>query len=349
MYIVKTSGRACLLAVLLPLFVHGVLFAMALLGTQTQPPMIALPPPDWALGMLALRIAVDLAGLVIGHLVFRGLGIGSRAAYAGLGGLSAVCGYALSIQMGIMLLPPAEGAVVTAAILPVLAGMMTGFLYGQFAGRERLMREHAPAAAASFDHKPVSVQPSAAAFEGPVQVRTSMAAMFLTSFIPAVLVALLFFMLSYGLVSGVQEVPGEPLRFSWSRQIIALALPAQMFLTTAIVTVIPSAILVAIAHATARALRFTTGLGYAGAGALSGLAFGVVLIPFGGWPSFPFIGVGFLILPMVVAGAVMMAVYRRFAGLEPRSLPEAILATDVEALVSEHHPARRAHAVVLNG
>jgi hypothetical protein len=45
----------------------------------------------------------------------------------------------------------------------------------------------------------------------------------------------------------------------------------------------------------------------------------------------------------------MMAVYRRFAGLEPRPLPEPVLATDRDALVPEHHPSRRTHVVVLNG
>ena len=58
---------------------------------------------------------------------------------------------------------------------------------------------------------------------------------------------------------------------------------------------------------------------------------------------------GFLILPLAVFGAIMMAVYRRFAGLEPRPLPEPVLATEIEALVPEDHPARRSHAVVLNG
>ncbi len=50
------------------------------------------------------------------------------------------------------------------------------------------------------------------------------------------LTAVLFFMMSYSFVSGVQDGPGEPMRFVWSRQIMALALPAQMFLMTAMTT-----------------------------------------------------------------------------------------------------------------
>jgi hypothetical protein len=65
--------------------------------------------------------------------------------------------------------------------------------------------------------------------------------------------------------------------------------------------------------------------------------------------SFPFTGVSFLILPLAAIGAIMMTVYRRFAGLEPRSLPEPVLVREVEALVPEDHPSRRNHVVVLNG
>jgi hypothetical protein len=351
MYIVKTSVRAFLFALLPLLFVHGVLFAMALLGTQTTPPMIAMPSPDRAFGMLALRVALDAAGLVAGHFVCRGVGIGSRRAYAMIGAFAAIVGYAISVQQDLMLLPPYEGAMVTAGIFPALAGMVAGFLYGQFAGRESLLHtDFRPADdAAPTDMAPAGKAAPPLTFAGPIQVRTSMAAMFIASFLPALLVALVIFMASYGPISGISGSPDEPMRFVWSRQIMALALPAQMFLMAAIPTIIPCAIFVAIAHGVARALHRTSGLHYAGAGALVGLAFGLVLIPFGGWPSFPFTGVGFLILPLAATGAVMMAVYRRFAGIEPRSLPEPVLATEIEALVPEDHPSRHNHAVVLAG
>jgi hypothetical protein len=44
----------------------------------------------------------------------------------------------------------------------------------------------------------------------------------------------------------------------------------------------------------------------------------------------------------------MGALYRRFAGLEPLPLPEAVLANDSNALVGADHPARRQHSVILN-
>jgi hypothetical protein len=350
MFIVRNSVRAFTLA-LLPLgFVHGVLLVMALLGSQTEPPMMALPSPDRALGMLALRVALDGGGLLIGHFVCRGLGVGSRAAYALLGGIAAAGGYAISVRAGLVPLLPGQGAVITAGLLPTLAGMIAGFLYGQFAGREPAGGRD-PAAATKSTARPdaaAATSASPAVFDGPVQVRTSLAAMALASLIPAFLIALMTFALTYNLVSGNGDVTA-PMRFEWSRQVMALAMPAQMFLSMAMMSMAPAALFVALAHAIARGLRRTRGLDYAGAGAALGAIGGIVLIPFGGWPSFPFTGVGFLILPLAVIGAIMMAVYRRFAGLEPRSLPEPVLAADRKALVPEDHPSRRSHAVVLNG
>ena len=73
MLIVKTSPRAFLFALLPLFFIHGVLLAMALLGSG-DPPTLALPPPDRAFGILVLRVALDAAGLMIGHFICRGFG-----------------------------------------------------------------------------------------------------------------------------------------------------------------------------------------------------------------------------------------------------------------------------------
>jgi hypothetical protein len=337
MFIVKTSIRAFLFALLPLLLVHGMLLGNALLGSQMNPPLWQLPPPDKALSMLVVRVAVDAVGLMIGHFICRGIGIGSRAAYALVGGLASAGGYAISLRHGLMPPLPYDGVAVTAGILPTLTGMVAGFLYGQFAGRERLQQADAssePTASAATATPP-------AAFDGPVQVRTSIAAIFLASSIPALLVTALFFAVTSGVVSRVHSGPGESAGFVWSRQIVALGLPGQIFLMTVMTTIIPSAIFVAIAHGVARALRRIRGLDYAGVGALMMIAIGIVLLPFG--------GIGFAVLPLAVPAAIMMAVYRRFAGLEPRALPEVVLAADIETLVPEDHPSRRAHAVVFNG
>jgi hypothetical protein len=50
-----------------------------------------------------------------------------------------------------------------------------------------------------------------------------------------------------------------------------------------------------------------------------------------------------------IVGALMGAVYRRFAGIEPLPLPEAVLAEDPRTLVPADHPSRRTHTVIMNG
>ena len=359
MFIVKTSIRAFLLALLPLVLVQGVLFAMALVSSQTSPPMIELPTPDVALGLFVARIALDAAGFVLGHFAARALGYGSRTVYACIGGVAAAIGYTVALQYGLALGTPPDGTIITAGILPILAGMAAGFLYGQFAGREVvtsgaarlvLARSIAESAATAPEGVEPSLRPtSPATFAGPIQVRSSFAATMLAALVPALLAAIFFFMMTYTGVSGIDRGPDEPLRFIWSRQVMALALPAQIFLTTAMVTVLPSAIFVALAHGLARAMGRTGGLAYAGAGALIGLACGTMLIPLADWESFPFTNATILIPPLAICGAIMMTVYRRFAGLEPRPLPEPVLAREIEALVPEDHPSRNSRAVVLNG
>ena len=44
----------------------------------------------------------------------------------------------------------------------------------------------------------------------------------------------------------------------------------------------------------------------------------------------------------------MGVLYRRFAGIEPVPLPEAVIAADPNALVGADHPSRRQHGVILS-
>ena len=340
MFIVKTSPRAFLYALLPLLIVQGMLFCNGLAGSQASPPLFEMPTPDRALALLALRISLDAAALVAGHFIARDFGWGSRAVYAVFGGLASAAGYAVALRYGLVWVPPIPGTLITAGILPTLGGMVAGFVYSQLAGfepRKRPQAAQADNASDASDAAAASPQPDAApapaAFEGPVQVRTSLGAMFMAAMVPALLVAALFFTLA----------PSDPA--------MAMAVPAQMFVMTAIVTTIPALIGIALAHGLARGLRRIRGFEYAGLGALFGLALGLALIPFAAWQAFPFTGAGvaFLTPPLMVCGAIMMAVYRRFAGIEPRSLPEPVLAREVEALVPEDHPSRRSHVVVLNG
>uniref|UniRef100_UPI001954EEF6 hypothetical protein n=1 Tax=Klebsiella aerogenes TaxID=548 RepID=UPI001954EEF6 len=56
-----------------------------------------------------------------------------------------------------------------------------------------------------------------------------------------------------------------------------------------------------------------------------------------------------LLVAAPIAGALMGATYRKFAGIEPLPLPEAVLATDENTLVGADHPSRKGHAVIMNG
>jgi hypothetical protein len=190
MFVVKTSVRAFFVALLPLLVLHVLLFANSL-GEQATSNRAQLPPPDRAFVMLALRLALDLGGLVAGHFLARSFKLASRAIYALIGGCAAALGYALAYRNGLMLHQPYEGTVITAGILPTLTGIAAGFLYSQFAGREpvvsrvaQIITGSAAQVATTTMPKPqvepqieARVMPPAApppsSFDGPVQVRTS--------------------------------------------------------------------------------------------------------------------------------------------------------------------------------
>ena len=65
-------------------------------------------------------------------------------------------------------------------------------------------------------------------------------------------------------------------------------------------------------------------------------------------PMVPMLPGSDLLIGAVAYGAIMGALYRRFAGLEPVPLPEAVIATDPNALVGADDPARHQHRVILS-
>jgi len=335
MYVVKNSSRA-LFAALIPLaVVHAALLAMALLTTKVEPPLALLPPPDKLLFAYAGRLALDAVLLFAGHTVLRQFNICSRVAYALIGGVMAATSYALAMRNGLMLFEPPPGSEVTAGLLPAAAGMLGGFLYGQFAGLEAAAaapaaaagRETAPAATAATATETAAAPPRV--FDGPVRVRSSVGAIAIAATVPAAISAILAFMLLalFG--------PAGP------DSIITAALPAQVFLTVLIATTVPSAILVLAVHHIARAFRRSRGGDYAVIGSVvAGGCFALVTPLLG--------GMMIVLLPAaLINGAIMGALYRRFAGIEPMPLPEIVIATDAQALVGADHPSRRQHGVIL--
>jgi len=326
MYVVNNSSRALLVALIPLAVVHAVLTAMALLGAQAAQPT-DVPAPDQVLILYVTRLATDGALLFAGHCMLRQRAISSRLAYALMGGVMAAAGYAIAIRNNFQLVSPAGGTLLTMGLLPTLAGMIAGFLYGQFAGL---------APAARFPKLSYEGLATSLAFDGPTRVRTSVAAIVIAAMMPAVLTTILSITLA-SLLPGFADYMS-----SGSNPVIAVALPAQLFLTFLVVTVVPSAILVLCLHHIARALRRHRAWEYAVAGGLMAAACAWLLSPL-----VPLLADSPLMMAAVGYGAIMGALYRRFAGLEPVPLPEAVLATDPNALVGADDPARHQHRVIL--
>jgi hypothetical protein len=130
---------------------------------------------------------------------------------------------------------------------------------------------------------------------------------------------------------------------SGANPVIAVALPAQLFLTFLVVTIVPSAILVLCLHHIARALRRHRAWEYAAMGGLMAATCAYLLSP-----MVPLLSGSPLITAAVAYGAIMGGLYRSFAGLEPVPLPEAVIAADPNALVGADDPARHQHRVILS-
>jgi len=326
MYVVNNSPRALLVALIPLAVVHALLTAMALLGTQAGSPS-ELPAPDQVLVLYMTRMVTDGALLFAGHWLLRQRAISSRFAYALMGGVMAATGYAIAIRNNVHLSTPNSGTLLTMGLLPTLAGMIAGFLYGQFAGLAPVAR-----LPKSSDEAPVT----SLAFDGPIRVRTSVAAIAIAAVMPAVLTTILS-------ISLASLLPGFTTYVSSGMNpAIAVALPAQLFLTFLVVSVLPSAILVLCLHHIARALRRGRAWEYAAIGGVLAAICGHLLLP-----MVPLLAGPQLTMVAFVYGAIMGALYRRFAGLEPVPLPEMVIATDPNALVGSDDPARRQHRVIL--
>jgi hypothetical protein len=326
MYAVKNSFRALIVAVIPLGVIHAVLFAMLLLRTQTKPSLLALPSPDRVFALYVVELAIDAALLFAGHMVLRERAVSGRLAYALMGGAMAASSYAIVLHNGLVLAPPDAGSEVTAGLLPTFAGMIAGFLYCQFAGL---------APAREWPRFSAEGLITSYTFDGPLRVRTSVAATVLAAAIPACLTALVSFAFFWIFAPPWLMPSGGGLIF-------LAAIPAQVFLTMLIVTVVPSGIFVVCVHHIARALHRSRGLDYALVGAAMGCLCGVVVAPFTALTA----PVPFLLVPALLYGAIMGELYRRFAGLEPEPLPEPVIVTDVDTLVSADHSSRQGHRVV---
>jgi hypothetical protein len=325
MHVVKNSTHALWVALIPLAAIHAVLFAMILLRTQTTPQMLALPSPDRVLFLYVVQLAIDASLLFVGHLLLRGRAISSRVAYALTGGVMGAISYAIVLRNGLVLTPPDAGSEMTAGVMPAIAGMMCGFLYQQFAGL-------APADVwPKFSDEALHASWK---FDGPIRVRTSVAATGIAAVMPAALAGILSLtFMTLFVPANLMPAGASPIFFA--------ALPAQIFLMALMATVIPSAILVVCTHHIARALHRTQGWEYAVLGALVAVLCCIALARFS-----PFTSITVLLALAVICGATMGALYRGLAGIEPVPLPEAVIVTDQNTLVPADHPSRQGHSVV---
>ncbi|MFT4117107.1 hypothetical protein [Bradyrhizobium sp.] len=327
MYLVKNSPRA-LLAALIPLaVVEAVLMALAVAGGQVTDP-VGVPAPDQILVLYAGRMAMNAALLFAGHLVLRQWAVSSRLAYGFMGGVMAAVSYGIAIRNHIQLVSPGDGTVVTIGLLPTIAGMISGFLYGQFAGLS-------PVAAVAGGTAPANAADKSApplVFDGPVRVRTSLAGIAIAAVMPAVLATLLPYTLLPVLMHGFEDKS--------TAHIFATLIPVQTFLTMLAISVVPSSIFMLCIHHIARAMGRRSALEYA---LIAGVAaFGCVMLLGLVVPL-----LSLLLVPATFCGAMMGALYRRFAGIEPVPLPEMVIASDPNALVGADHASRHQHGVIL--
>jgi hypothetical protein len=326
MYAVKNSARALIAAAIPLAAVHAVSFAMSLLRTQTFPVLLALPSADKVLVLYLVQLTFDTALLFAGHLMLRGRAISGRFAYALMGGAMAAASYAIVLRNGLLLVAPDSGTAITAGLLPTLAGMIAGFLYCQFAG-------FAPSEA--WPKFSTEALITSCRFDGPVRVRTSIAATIIAAVTPAVMTALLTLAMFSPLSPYPEAAIGPPMFVS--------ALPAQMFLVSLTATIVPVAIFVVCTHHIARALHRQRGLDYAALGGLLAALCSFLFVPF---TPFPFTSDLFPLVASILCGAIMGGLYRRFAGLEPVPLPEPVIVADENTLVPADHSSRQGHGVI---
>jgi hypothetical protein len=334
---IRNSIRAFFIAILPLGILEAALFANGLAGDMGAGK--AVPMPDKALGIFAARFGLDAALLVAGHLALRYYGIATRVAYSVMGGAAVALGYTIAHQHGIQLVAPVPGTVVIRAVIPVAIGMIVGFLYAQFAGRDFAGPiADVPAQPSAMPEANTGAaseaSPPLATYDGPVVVRTSIAATAIAAALPAIIATVLLLMV---LMFGLSSLSGIDNSITAAQ----LALPAQVFFITLFFMFVPAVMVVGATHMLARSFRLTQGKHYALIGAACNCVAALLLMML--------VHPAFLFPVAAIVGALMGAVYRRFAGIEPLPLPEAVLAEDPRTLVPADHPSRRTHTVIMNG
>lgn len=166
------------------------------------------------------------------------------------------------------------------------------------------------------DPCPVEGAPNRQLYDGPVQVRTSFWAL-VGAALSGPTVAVMFAALAFATMD-------------WR---VALGLPGFMLVTSILVTFVPLMLGTLAMHLVLRVCGRTGYVWYAGGGAMLGAATSLSLSSFFVWPV------------SAALGVLTMCVYRRLAGLEPKSFPEPVIVRDRAHLLPSDAIERRMRAV----
>jgi len=302
---------------------------------------------DWTLDLAVLTLLIGAAAfgaLFAGaHFSLRWAQVRAGWAY-GVGG--ALCGLIAFLGLGgARSLPLAQevGALSLALGLPALLGAILGLVYHRRAGSDdvdadrparieaALARLAPPLAADAVPGPPTaSLPPLITAdgrhyYAGPLRVRTSLLLLFASGAAVGALFALLILVIGFStnLIIAAERWAGS--QGMLLRQGVGISIILITFLGVALF--LPNVI----AHKLAQKFKIVSTGGYCLMGFGSCIVIGFLL---------PFF---WLLAPPT---AVSMAIYRRWAGLEPESLPPDVHVSDERALVGADHPARHYHKVI---
>jgi hypothetical protein len=310
---------------------------------QTAPEAAA----QWTVDAILLTLigggALFAALFLLCHFALRRLG---RTHYALYGVAGAAAGFAAFLIFGgvrSIMLAGEQGLVTVAIGLPLAIGWSLGAIYRRMAGLEdagpRAAPEEIAAAAAQASaavpapsNAPDAPAPGGAPvlieagdehyYSGPLQVRTSGALLAASG---AAVGGILGALVLLGAIAGAVS----------ARDASALGIGMGAGIGVSLLLVFGFALFlflpVWLSHKVAQRFRVTTTGGYAGVGFGTCIAVGILLPPF-------------LVAAPFAAGA--MALYRRWAGVEPVPLPGDVVVRDPRALVGADHAARHYRRVV---
>ena len=322
--------------------------------------MVAGWTPD-AVAVAGLAAALCFAiPFVTGHFVLDRFGLTRRPYYALLGAVSLAASFLVTVPFSRLQALAHEGALSLAIVIPALLGAVIGFLYHIRAGwtaegddpetlRALLAElpkpdrsEGAPGTAATalpapgpgFGRKGASEDLAYVStgeseyFEGPLQVRTSVASMAIAGVAAGALSGLLT-MASLVMAKGI----------GWGMEATAagdINGAAGMIFGGAFFGAFLYPVPIYFGHRWAQNRGLTGLADYAKIGAAIPIIVGLLMFVVGVLATIWY----------VIPTAMAMALYRNLAGLEPKDLPEDIQVADRRALIGADHARRRYGRVV---